>query len=152
MNTNKTASTKAAMEAIALESINVLTPGSAPVALKLARIGGIGETVDGSVSWDRSRCSLSPGIVAETLVSALLCGCRALYNMKSFWEESGCAAWADQDRPRGAGGWDSAHGRTPLRQRFGSDVERRRRRVHIGTARRAGSRRRRFRGRQRARE
>ena len=97
MNTKKTGSAKAATETIALESINVLTPGSAPVALKLARIGGIGETVDGSVSWDRSRCSISPGIVAETLVSALLCGCRALYNMKSFWEESGCAAWFERN-------------------------------------------------------
>jgi len=97
MNTNKAGSANAATETIALESMKVLTPGSAPVALKLARIGGIGETVDGNVSWDRSRCSLSPGIVAETLVSALLCGCRALYNMKSFWEESGCAAWFERN-------------------------------------------------------
>jgi hypothetical protein len=96
MHTNKTGSANAATETIALESIKVLTPGSAPVALKLARIGGIGETVDGSVSSDRSWCALSPGIVAETLVSALLCGCRALDNIKFFWEESGCTTWFER--------------------------------------------------------
>lgn len=97
MNTNKTGSAEAATETIALESITVLTPGSAPIALELARIGGIGETVDGSVWRERSQRFISPGIVAVTLVSALLCGCRALYNMKSFWEEPGCAAWFEKN-------------------------------------------------------
>ena len=49
--------------------------------------------MDRSVEWDRSRCAISPGIIAETLVSALLCGCRALYSMRSFWEKAECTAW-----------------------------------------------------------
>lgn len=83
------------MEAIAPDSMSIVTPKSAPIALKLARIGGIGETVDRSVSWDEKRSGVSPGLAAETLVSALLCGSRALYNIRSFWENSGCAAWFD---------------------------------------------------------
>ncbi len=93
MTTNNTSAASAATQTIAPDSEIILTPKSAPVALKLARIGGIGETVDRSVTWDESRCGVSPGLVAETLVSALLCGCRALYGIQSFWEESGCSAW-----------------------------------------------------------
>lgn len=75
---------------VQLSSIRMLAPGAAPVALKLAQIGGIGQTVDSLVKWDRSRCAISPGVLTETLVAALLCGSRPLYHVGSFWEERGC--------------------------------------------------------------
>ena len=93
MNTKANGASSASTQTIAPDSVSILTPQSAPVALKLARTGGIGETVDRSVTWDDVRCAVSPGLVAETLVSALLCGCRALYGIRSFWEKSGCSPW-----------------------------------------------------------
>jgi transposase len=67
-------------------SINVLHPGAAPVALSLARLAGIRETVDQFTGWSPNNRSTSPGILAETLVSAILCGCRPLYKVERFWD------------------------------------------------------------------
>jgi transposase len=67
-------------------SINVLHPGAAPVALSLARLAGIRETVDQFTWRSPDSRSTSPGILAETLVTAILCGCRPLYKVERFWD------------------------------------------------------------------
>lgn len=67
-------------------SINVLHPGAAPIAISLARLAGIRETVDQFTGWSPDSKSTSPGILVETLVSAVLCGCRPIYKVESFWE------------------------------------------------------------------
>jgi transposase len=67
-------------------SINVLHPGAAPVALSLARLAGIRETVDQFTGWSPNSRLTSPGILAETLVTAILCGCRPLYKVERFWD------------------------------------------------------------------
>jgi transposase len=67
-------------------SISVLHPGAAPVALSLARLAGIRETVDQFTGWSPDSRSTSPGILAESLVAAILCGCRPLYKVERFWE------------------------------------------------------------------
>ena len=68
-------------DTVSLASIRTVAPGAAPVTLKLAEIGGIGQAVNSFVSWDRSRCAISPGVLTETLVAALLCGSRPLYHV-----------------------------------------------------------------------
>ncbi|MDR1481909.1 MAG: IS1634 family transposase [Synergistaceae bacterium] len=67
-------------------SINILNPGAAPVALSLARLAGIRETVDQFTGWSPNDRSTSPGILAESLVAAIICGCRPLYKVEHFWE------------------------------------------------------------------
>jgi transposase len=67
-------------------SINVLHPGAAPIALSLARLAGIRETIDQFTGWSPNSRSTSPGILAETLVAAILCGCRPLYKAERFWD------------------------------------------------------------------
>ena len=68
-------------DTVSLASIRTVAPGAAPVTLKLAEIGGIGQAVNSFVSWNRSRCAISPGVLTETLVAALLCGSRPLYHV-----------------------------------------------------------------------
>lgn len=68
-----------------LTAIQVLSLGGVPVALKLVRIGQIREAVNATVRWDRSRSLTEPGVLVETLVTALLCGERPLYRMQEFW-------------------------------------------------------------------
>jgi transposase len=67
-------------------SINVLNSGAAPIAMSLARLAGIRETVDQFTGWSPNNRSTSPGILTETLVAAILCGCRPLYKVERFWE------------------------------------------------------------------
>jgi transposase len=67
-------------------SIDVLHPGAAPIALSLARLAGIRETIDQFTGWSPNSRSTSPGILAETLVAAILCGCRPLYKVERFWD------------------------------------------------------------------
>jgi transposase len=67
-------------------SINILNPGAAPVALSLARLAGIREIVDQFTGWSPNSRSTSPGILAESLTAAILCGCRPLYKVERFWE------------------------------------------------------------------
>jgi transposase len=67
-------------------SISVLNSGAAPVALSLARLAGIRETVDQITGWSPNSRSTSPGILAESLTAAILCGCRPLYKVEHFWE------------------------------------------------------------------
>jgi len=67
-------------------SINVLHSGAAPIALSLARLAGIRDIVDQFTGWSPNNRSTSPGILAETLISAILCGCRPLYKVERFWE------------------------------------------------------------------
>jgi transposase len=67
-------------------AINVLHPGAMPIALSLARLAGIRETVDQFTGWSPNSRSTSPGILAESLVTAILCGCRPLYKVERFWE------------------------------------------------------------------
>jgi hypothetical protein len=40
------------------------------------------------VGWEPNNKSTSPGILAESLVAALLCGCRPLYKVEHFWQEN----------------------------------------------------------------
>ncbi len=68
-------------------SINVLHTGAAPIALSLARLAGIREIVDQFTGWSPNNRSTSPGILAETLTAAILCGCRPLYKVEHFWED-----------------------------------------------------------------
>ncbi|MGL5719738.1 MAG: IS1634 family transposase, partial [Alphaproteobacteria bacterium] len=67
-------------------SINVLQPGAAPVALALARMAGIRQIVERFLGINPDDRGISPGILAETLVAAILCGCRPLYRVEKFWE------------------------------------------------------------------
>jgi transposase len=67
-------------------SINVLHSGAAPIALSLARLAGVREIVEQFTGWSPNSRSTSPGILAETLVAAILCGCRPLYKVERFWE------------------------------------------------------------------
>ena len=69
-------------------SVILLRPGAVPIALCLSRVAGIRELVEDFTSWDPHSTSLSPGILAETLVSALLCGCRPLYKVEEFWKQN----------------------------------------------------------------
>ena len=69
-------------------SINILHPGAVPIALSLARVAGIREIVEQTTGWEPNNKSTSPGILAESLVAALLCGCRPLYKVERFWEEN----------------------------------------------------------------
>jgi transposase len=68
-------------------SVDLFHPGASPIALALARIAGIRDIVDQSTGWTPNNKSTSPGILAETLVAALLCGCRPLYKVEGFWED-----------------------------------------------------------------
>jgi transposase len=68
-------------------SIDVLHPGASPIALALARIAGIRYVVDKITGWEPNNKSMSPGILAESLVAALLCGCRPLYKIERFWQD-----------------------------------------------------------------
>jgi transposase len=70
-------------------SVKLLHPGAAPVALCLARLAGIRELVETATSWHPTDNSTSPGILAESLVAALLCGCRPLYKVERFWQNNG---------------------------------------------------------------
>jgi transposase len=69
-------------------SINILHPGAVPIALSLARVAGIREIVEQTAGWEPNNKSTSPGILAESLVAALLCGCRPLYKVERFWQEN----------------------------------------------------------------
>ena len=69
-------------------SINILHPGAVPIALSLARVAGIREIVEQTTGWKPNNKSTSPGILVESLVAALLCGCRPLYKVERFWEEN----------------------------------------------------------------
>jgi transposase len=68
--------------------ITLSHPGAIPIALSLSRVSGIRELLEQSIGCDSSSNFISPGILAETLVSALLCGCRPLYKIESFWENN----------------------------------------------------------------
>jgi transposase len=68
-------------------SVDLFHPGASPIALALARIAGIRDIVDQSTGWIPNNKSTSPGILAETLVASLLCGCRPLYKVERFWED-----------------------------------------------------------------
>jgi transposase len=68
-------------------SINVLHPGAMPIALSLARLAGIRAIVDQFTGWSPNSRSSSPGILAETLTTAILCGCRPLYKVERFWDD-----------------------------------------------------------------
>jgi transposase len=78
-------------------SINVLHPGAAPVALSLARLAGIRETIDQFTGWSPNSRSTSPGILAETLVTAILCGCRPLYKVEKFWDNKALSIFYKND-------------------------------------------------------
>jgi len=67
-------------------SVNILHSGAAPIALSLARLAGVREIVDQFTGWSPNSRSTSPGILAETLTAAILCGCRPLYKVEHFWE------------------------------------------------------------------
>jgi len=67
-------------------SINVLHSGAAPIALAMARLAKIRETVEQFTEWNPNNRATSPGILAETLVAAILCGYRPLYKIEHFWE------------------------------------------------------------------
>ena len=69
-------------------AINILHPGAVPIALSLARVAGIREIVEHTTGWEPNKKSTSPGILAESLVAALLCGCRPLYKVERFWQEN----------------------------------------------------------------
>jgi len=69
-------------------AINILHPGAVPIALSLARVAGIREIVEHTTGWEPNNKSTSPGILAESLVAALLCGCRPLYKVERFWQEN----------------------------------------------------------------
>jgi transposase len=69
-------------------SIDILHPGAVPIALSLARVAGIREIVEQTTGWKPNNKSTSPGILAESLVAALLCGCRPLYKVEHFWQEN----------------------------------------------------------------
>ena len=67
-------------------SVNILHSGAAPIALSLARLAGVREIVAQFTGWSPNSRSTSPGILAETLTAAILCGCRPLYKVEHFWE------------------------------------------------------------------
>jgi transposase len=69
-------------------SITLFHPGAIPIALSLSRVAGIQKIIEESSGWTPSASCISPGILAETLVSALLCGCRPIYKVESFWENN----------------------------------------------------------------
>ena len=69
-------------------SITLSHPGAIPIALSLSRVAGLRKFIEQSIGWTSSSNCISPGILAETLVSALLCGCRPLYKVESFWENN----------------------------------------------------------------
>jgi transposase len=79
-------------------AINVLHPGAAPVALSLARLAGIRETIDQFTGWSPNSRSTSPGILAETLVTAILCGCRPLYKVERFWDNKALEIFYKNDK------------------------------------------------------
>lgn len=63
-------------------------PGALPIALSLTRICGIRKLLEEKSGWTPSSDSISPGILAETLVSALLCGCRPIYKVERFFHRN----------------------------------------------------------------
>jgi len=75
---------------VSLSSAQMLRAGATPVALKLAQRGGIGASVDRLVAWDQTECAVSPGVLAETLVAAILCGHNPLTKLRDFWEGREC--------------------------------------------------------------
>jgi len=87
MNTENT--TTQAEAQTALESINIISPGALPVALKLSEIGNVREIVNRSVCWDSSKAKVEPGVLAEILVASLLCGERPLYRIQELWTHQG---------------------------------------------------------------
>jgi hypothetical protein len=52
----------------------------------LARLAGIREIVEQITGWSPNSRSTSPGILAESLTAAIICGCRPLYKVERFWE------------------------------------------------------------------
>ena len=68
--------------------ITLSHPGAVPIALCLSRVSGIRQLIEQSTGWDSSSNCISPGILAETLIAALLCGCRPLYKVESFWKRN----------------------------------------------------------------
>ena len=56
------------------------------MALALARMAGIRQTVEQFLGTEPGDRGISPGILAETLVAAILCGCRPLYKVETFWK------------------------------------------------------------------
>jgi len=71
--------------------INILRPGVVPIALSLARVAGIREIVEHAVGWKPTNREISLGILVESLVAALLSGCRPLYKLEQFWQENKAA-------------------------------------------------------------
>jgi transposase len=69
-------------------SVTLLNPGAVPIALCLARVAGIRQLVEEFTAWDPEDDSISPGILLETLIAALLCGYRPLYKVEIFWQEN----------------------------------------------------------------
>jgi transposase len=79
------------------QSISILQPGAAPIALSLARLAGIREIVDQFTGWSPNCRSTSPGILAESLTAAILCGCRPLYKVERFWEDKAIEIFYKED-------------------------------------------------------
>lgn len=60
-------------------------PGALPIALSLARVSGLRKLIEEKSRWTPESNCISPGILAETLVAALLCGCRPVYKVEEFF-------------------------------------------------------------------
>ena len=59
--------------------------GALPIALSLARVSGLRKLIEEKSGWTPENNCISPGILAETLVAALLCGCRPVYKVEEFF-------------------------------------------------------------------
>lgn len=68
--------------------IVVSHPGAVPIVLSLVRIAGIRKLIEQSTGWTPVSEAISPGILAETLVAALLCGSRPIYKVEAFFEHN----------------------------------------------------------------
>ena len=66
--------------------ISAYNQGALPVILSLCRISGVRRIIDEKCGWSSDIGSISPGILAETLIAAILCGCRPMYKVEHFYQ------------------------------------------------------------------
>lgn len=75
------------MSEIDLNSLKILTDGSLPLLSAVYDQLEIGEIIDQTVTWDKDKCDVSPGIAMKALILNMIISRRPLYLIQEFYRD-----------------------------------------------------------------